>query len=225
MKCYAILVAGGSGSRMETELPKQFLPLDGLPIMMHTIAAFAQSATSPQIIIVMNKAFNQYWKELCSLHNFDIPHTLKEGGESRFHSVKNGLLSINDENSLVAVHDAVRPLINPLTIDRAFQEAEKHGNAVLGIKSKDSVRRINLDHSIAIPRDEIILVQTPQIFRFKLLKKAYQQPYSKAFTDDASVVESTGVSINLIEGDQQNLKITFPEDLIFAEYLLKKISR
>ncbi len=222
MKYYAIIVAGGSGSRMHSAIPKQFLLLNGLPVLMHTINAFHHSQTQPQIIVVLPADSHEYWDELCKTHGFDITHQLISGGETRFHSVKKGLSLIDDEDAVVAIHDAVRPLIGKEIIDESFDCAEQYGNAIVAVKSRDSVRQIKDNRSTSLTRDEIYLIQTPQTFQIEQLRQAYQQSYSPNFTDDASVVEQTGVNINLIGGSHQNIKITFPEDIAIAEFLLKQ---
>jgi 2-C-methyl-D-erythritol 4-phosphate cytidylyltransferase len=220
-KNYALIVAGGSGTRMQSAVPKQFLMLNGKPVLMHTIEAFHRSSVQPQIIIVLHPDFHAYWKELCTAHNFSISHKLVNGGETRFHSVKNGLLVIRDDSdAIVAVHDAVRPLTSEQIINASYKYASAHGNAVTAVKSRDSVRQLKNNISASLLRDEIYLIQTPQTFRLQQLKKAYEQPYHDKFTDDASVVEETGVAINLIEGSYQNIKITFPEDIAIAELLM-----
>lgn len=219
---YAIIVAGGSGSRMKSVVPKQFLLLNGLPVLMHTINAFYKCQLKPEIIIVLPSDSHEYWNELCQMHHFDIPYQLVDGGETRFHSVKSGLALIEDDGAIVAVHDAVRPLITCDIIDESFECAEKYGNAIVAIKSRDSVRQIKDNRSVSLVRDEIYLIQTPQTFQAAQLKLAYQQPYHPHFTDDASVVEQTGVNINLIGGSYQNIKITYPEDIAIAEFLLKQ---
>jgi 2-C-methyl-D-erythritol 4-phosphate cytidylyltransferase len=220
-KSFAIIVAGGSGTRMQSSVPKQFLLLNGKPVIMHTIEAFYNSAVRPQIILVLHQDFHAYWDELCREHNFNIPHQFVNGGETRFHSVKNGLDIIPDDaDVLVAVQDAVRPLTSAKIIDGSYSSAAANGNAVAAVKSRDSVRLLKNNVSASLLRDEVYLVQTPQTFRLAQLKKAYEQPYSEKFTDDASVVEATGAAIHLIEGSYQNIKITFPEDIAIAELLL-----
>jgi 2-C-methyl-D-erythritol 4-phosphate cytidylyltransferase len=217
---YVIIVAGGSGTRMGASIPKQFLLLKGRPILMHTIEAFYHSKTNPQIITVLPDEYHAYWEELCVEHEFNIPHLLVKGGQTRFHSVKNGLDTIDDENALVAVQDAVRPLTKTGIIDLSYTHAATHGNAVTAVKSRDTVRQLREGASTHLSRDEIYLVQTPQTFVAAQLKTAYKQPYSDKFTDDASVAEAAGFAINLIEGSHQNIKITFPEDIALAEVLL-----
>jgi 2-C-methyl-D-erythritol 4-phosphate cytidylyltransferase len=219
LKKYAIIVAGGSGSRMKTELPKQFLEINGKPILMHTIEKFAMN--SIELILVLNVDFHEYWNNLCIQHSFTIPHTLVKGGNTRYQSVKNGLAFIK-EKSLVAIHDAVRPLIKQETILEAFTQAEQRGNVILAVPSKDSIRRMQDDVSIAVPREDYYLVQTPQVFLSDILIKAYKEPFRNEFSDDASVVEFAGHKIHLMEGDSSNIKITFPDDLLIAQALLKK---
>jgi 2-C-methyl-D-erythritol 4-phosphate cytidylyltransferase len=216
-KKFAIIVAGGSGSRMQTELPKQFLLIHNKPILMHSIEKFAMDDI--EIILVLNVDYHEYWEKLCTQYSFTIPHILVQGGRNRFESVKNGLKHVSS-HSIVAVHDAVRPLIKQERIKEAFAYAETHGNAVISVRSKDSIRRVQEEHSTSVPRDEYYLIQTPQVFQSELLIKAYKEEFRNEFTDDASVVERLGIRINLIEGDYSNLKITFPEDLLFAESLL-----
>ncbi len=222
-KNFAIIVAGGSGSRMQSTVPKQFLLLNGLPVIMHTIQAFNQSISKPNIILVIPADSHAYWNDLCKQYNFTIPHQLVNGGETRFHPVKNGLATIPDnQNTVVAVQDAVRPLTSVEIIDNSFQQASQLGNAVTAVKSRDSIRQVKNGASASLLRDEIYLVQTPQTFQYSQLKKAYEQVYNPGFTDDASVVEATGQAIHILEGNYQNIKITFPEDIAIAELLLKQ---
>lgn len=225
MKYFAVIVAGGSGTRMQTEIPKQFLLLNGKPVIMHTISAFCASPQKPELLIVLNEQHFELWKDLCRKYNFMIEHQLVAGGNTRFHSVKEALHLI-EENSIIAVHDAVRPLISTQVIDDAYQLALEKGNAVVAVPSKDSVRLQNPNGtSKSLNRTEVFLVQTPQTFQSKIIKEAYEQAYNEHFTDDASVVESSGVQINLLSGDPDNLKITFPTDLRLAEMILNEKSR
>ena len=221
-KNYAIIVAGGSGTRMNSVIPKQFLLLNGLPVLMHTLIAFHNSQSNPQLILVLQSDYHTYWQDLCEKHNFLITHQLVNGGESRFHSVKNGLDAIIDEEAIIAIHDAVRPLILPSIIDHSYSFAQKHGSAIVSVKSSDSIRQIQGSHSVSLLRDSIYLIQTPQTFQSAQLKKAYGQAYDTRFTDDASVVESAGMPINLVDGSYENIKITFPEDIAIAEAILNK---
>lgn len=220
-KRYAVIVAGGSGTRMGAQVPKQFLALNGKPVLLHTLNAFYQASSRPQLILVLPATYRSYWQQLCAEHNFNVPHRLVNGGDTRFHSVKNGLDIIDDTgDALVAVHDAVRPLTSREIIDASYLEADKHGNAITAVKSRDSVRQLKNEISTSIDRNEIYLVQTPQTFRLEQLKKAYTQPYDAKFTDDASVAEHAGISIYLAEGSHQNIKITFPGDIAIAEAIL-----
>lgn len=218
LKKVAIIVAGGSGTRMGTDLPKQFILLANKPVMMHTLEKFHQS--SCELIVVLNVDYHDHWKSLCKQFSFDIPHTLVKGGRNRFESVKNGLKSIS-ENALIAIHDAVRPLIDHDTINKAFECASKNGNAVVVVPSKDSLRKVENENSYSVPRSDYFIVQTPQIFEKNILDKAYKEEFRNEFTDDASVVEKLGIKIHLIEGKQSNIKITYAEDLAIAETLLK----
>ena len=219
MKKYAIIVAGGSGTRMKQSTPKQFLLLRGKPILMHCIEKFLFDDI--ELILVLNIDAHNEWKSLCAKYNFNVPYTLVKGGNNRFESVKNGLKHVPEQDALVAVHDGVRPLIQRDHIRSTYTLAEEKGNAVLCVPSKDSIRRVyNDDQNTSIPRSEIFLIQTPQVFKTELLKKAYKEEYRNEFTDDATVVERLGVKIHLIEGDYSNIKITVPEDLFFAENYL-----
>ena len=219
MKYYAIIVAGGSGSRMDSDVPKQFLQLNGRPVLMHTIDVFYSSSLVPEIIVVLSTDFHSYWEKLCLEHDFIIPHQVVNGGEHRYHSVKNGLAQVKGP-AMVAIHDAVRPCVNLDVIDSAFRQAELLGNAVTAVKSRDSVRQKTESGSLTLDRENIYLVQTPQVFNSEILNKAYEQEYRSDFTDDASVVEMSGVTIRIIDGDTRNLKITYPEDILVASTFL-----
>ena len=201
MQEHVIIVAGGQGLRMGGEIPKQFLPLKGLPVLMHTINQFVKYNSQISVILVLPALQKNYWAELCSQYNFTAPHHLVVGGETRFHSVKNGLMAIND-NGLTAVHDGVRPFASVKTIGDCFKMAEKHGAAIPVIESVESLRRLVGENSIACMRDEYRLVQTPQVFKTELLKKSYKEPWNSTFTDDASVVEAAGHKISLVLGNQ-----------------------
>ncbi|MXV52205.1 2-C-methyl-D-erythritol 4-phosphate cytidylyltransferase [Pedobacter sp. HMF7647] len=217
---YAIIVAGGSGNRMNSDVPKQFMLLDGKPIAMHTMQAFYESSFKPEIILVLPGTSHVYWTALCEQYEFKIPHQLANGGKTRFDSVKSALEKIVGDG-IIAIHDAVRPLISTEIITKAYDTALKKGTAVTAVKSKDSVRQLVNGLSKALDREQIYLVQTPQVFRSNILSDAYKQPYDELFTDDASVVEKAGHRIELIEGDNQNIKITYPEDLEMAHAILK----
>jgi 2-C-methyl-D-erythritol 4-phosphate cytidylyltransferase len=221
MKYYAIIVAGGSGTRMQTTIAKQFLLLKNKPVLMHTLLAFANCSYKPQLILVLNANLISYWEELCLKHNFNLPHLVIAGGDQRFHSVRNGLMAIKDDG-IIAIHDAVRPLASAKLIDNAYQTAQELGNAIAAIKPSDSVRKLlSNTNSEIVNRDELVLVQTPQTFHINQLRTAYQQHYEPTFTDDASVVERAGFNINLIEGERNNFKITYQEDLELANFLIK----
>jgi 2-C-methyl-D-erythritol 4-phosphate cytidylyltransferase len=218
---YTIIVAGGTGKRMASVLPKQFIELNGKPILMHTISAFAKNIHQPTIILVLAPEEESTWIELVKKHQFETPHQIVYGGEERFHSVKNALAQILDENAIIAIHDGVRPLVSQQTISNCFITAKINGNAIAAIPSKDSVRRFVTTTSESLIRSEIYLVQTPQTFRFEQLKQAYLQEYKQEFTDDASVVEKAGYPIYIEKGDEFNFKVTFKEDILIAEALLK----
>lgn len=227
VKNYVIIVGGGSGTRMQSAIPKQFMLLKNLPILMHTLTVFAESNTKPTIILALNSQLKTTWKNLCIQHNFKIQHKIVDGGTTRFHSVKNGLNYIKQFTEVaapayVAVHDGVRPLVSKETIDYGFEQVPQYGALAAAVSSKDSVRiKDSEGASRAIDRDTIFLVQTPQFFSAEILFSAYEQDYNDMFTDDASVVEKNGHPIHLIPGDIRNIKITFPEDLLFAETLIK----
>ena len=221
MKKYAIIVAGGSGQRMQSAVPKQFLLLQGKPVLYHTIAAFYQADASTEIILVLPADQFAYWESLITLLPA-IPHRLVAGGNSRFQSSQNAIQTLT-EDGMVAIHDGVRPLIEPSLINTGFQAACEKGNAVLAVASKDSVRfySAEMDAFEHLNREAIRLIQTPQIFSVKDLQVAFKQSYSEDFTDDARVVEAMGIHINLVEGSYKNIKITTPEDLLLAEVLMK----
>lgn len=222
MKKYAIIVAGGSGSRMKTVLPKQFLLLAGKPVLMHTIERFWLADKSMNLVVVLPQEQQETWQELCLQHQFTIPHAVVAGGKTRFGSVKNGLAAITGQNGVVAVHDGVRPLVTVEVISEAFAVAADKGNAVVSVPLKDSIRKVTEAGSVALDRSSYRLVQTPQCFRLDLLQQAYNQPEEPYFTDDASVVEKLGEAIHLVDGSYQNIKITTPEDMLLAETLLQQ---
>lgn len=224
MRRYALIVAGGKGLRMGSELPKQFLPVGGKPVLMRTLEVFHACDSEIEIILVLPVSQQAYWKELCGKLHFNVPHTVADGGETRFHSVKNGL-ELVQEPSLVAVHDGVRPFVAPEVITRCYRQAET-GRAVIPVVSVvETVRRLEGDRrSVTVPREHYRLVQTPQVFDASLLKRAYRQSYTPDFTDDASVVEAMGVEVCLTEGNRENVKITTPFDLKVAEALLAPCS-
>jgi len=215
MKAYAIIVAGGKGLRMGGEVPKQFLPINGKPILMHTIEAFRKGLDGIEIILVLPADQHEYWQKLCQDYNFCSPELIARGGETRFHSVKNGLAFLpNDEDAVVGIHDGVRPFVSKEAIQRCYAAAAGGRAVVPVVPVVETIRQILPDgKSITRPRDEYRLVQTPQTFPLVMLKKAYEQSYSETFTDDASVVEAMGEEILMVEGNRENIKITTPSDL------------
>ena len=216
-KLYAIIVAGGQGTRFHSDVPKQFLLLDSKPILMHTIEHFYAFNADIRIIVVLPKFQIDYWNQLCTKHHFSVPHTIVAGGSTRTESVMNGLNAIGD-TGLVAIHDGVRPLVSPALIAQAFQQAAKTDSAIPTLPSTDTLRHIS---GKLLDRNSILLVQTPQVFNIEKLKQAYNQIPDKVFTDDASVYESAGYKLSYIEGERTNLKITTQFDLMLAEFLLK----
>ncbi len=223
MKLYAVIVAGGSGTRMGTDIPKQFLELAGRPVLMHTIERFLTFSNSIHIITVLPGEYLEFWDQLKKKYNFTLPHIIVRGGETRFISVRNGLEYVDDD-ALVAVHDAVRPLVSIGTIKRCFETAGEYGNAIPVISPSDTLRIVNEENSKPVDRLLVKQIQTPQVFHSRLLKKAYCQSYLPEFTDDATVLEKTGEKIRLVDGNRENIKITNPEDLIIAQHLLPSIS-
>ena len=215
MNYFAVIVAGGKGLRMGGDVPKQFLPIDGKPILMHTIEAFRRAIDGIMIVLVLPAEQQDYWRMLCEEHVFHSPEMIANGGETRFHSVRNGLsLLPDDADAVVGVHDGVRPFVSAETIQRCYNAAAEGKTVVPVVPVVETVRQILSDgRSITRPRDEYRLVQTPQTFPLALLKEAYRQPFSEAFTDDASVVEALGKEITMVEGNRENIKITTPSDL------------
>lgn len=218
---YAIIVAGGRGLRMGGELPKQFLPLSGKPVLMRTLELFEGEVS--RIILVLSEDHIPFWQELCQKYHFTLPHTVALGGETRFHSVRSGLSHL-PQAGLVAVHDGVRPLASRALIRRSFEEAERSGAALPACPVTDSLRlRQDEGKSEAVDRSRYVAVQTPQTFDLGQLQQAYEQAYSPLFTDDASVYEAASLgSITLIDGEETNIKLTTPRDLLLAELLLRE---
>ncbi|MEA1887040.1 MAG: 2-C-methyl-D-erythritol 4-phosphate cytidylyltransferase [Bacteroidota bacterium] len=218
---YLIVVAGGRGLRMGAEMPKQFLLLAGKPMVFHTIDKFLQYDPDIEPIIVLPEGNEGKWKELCEQYDFAHQHNIIKGGSERYDSVKNGL-SLVRQKSLVAVHDAVRPLVSMETIDRCFTVAEKKGNAVPFVKPSESVREIFDDkRNRPLVRDRVALIQTPQVFRSDIILTAYARVYKPSFTDDASVVEAAGNKIEMVKGNVENIKITTTVDLDIAETIIR----
>jgi 2-C-methyl-D-erythritol 4-phosphate cytidylyltransferase len=221
MKRSTIIVAGGSGKRMGASVPKQFLLLKGMPVLCRTIEAFYQADPDMQLIVVLPEDQLDSWRMLCIGHGFTLEHSVVCGGEERFHSVREGLKEVKHEG-LVAVHDGVRPLVSVELIARCLAAAEAHGAAIPVVPVSSSVREVIGDGSRAVDRARLRLVQTPQCFRVPLLRKAFERPYDPAFTDEATLVERTGTTVHLVEGEERNIKLTTPLDLRVAEVFLDR---
>ena len=229
---YIIIVAGGKGLRMGTDIPKQFLPIGGKPVLMRTLERFREYSADLQIILVLPQAQQDYWQQLCKEYDFKVEYQLTDGGETRFHSVQHGLALIPDDaEGVVGVHDGVRPFPSVEVIKNCYETARKKKAVIPVIPVVETVRHLigesnvqcstfNVQRSITVPRGDYRLVQTPQTFDIQLLKAANRQPYNDGFTDDASVVEAFGQSITLVEGNRENIKITTPYDLKIAEVLI-----
>ena len=213
-----IITAGGIGKRMGTKIPKQFIEIDGLPILMYTINKFYLYNTSIEIIVVLPAAHIEYWQQLIEKHNFKIVHTIVEGGKERFYSIKNGLKHVTGE--IIGIHDGVRPFVSNEVIKNLFETAKLKKAVIPVIDIKESIRELHDEDSIAVDRSNYKIVQTPQCFTKAIIQNAYLQDFSPKFTDDASVVESTGQSITLIKGNDENIKLTTPLDLKLAEILI-----
>lgn len=232
MRKQVLIVAGGKGLRMGGDLPKQFIPLEGKPVLMHTLETFYRWDHTAELLLVLPEEHQAYWQMLCREIGCKVPHEIANGGETRFHSVRNGLEflaqkanplpGVTQEPSLIAVHDGVRPFVTPEVITACFEAAERDGAAVPVLPMIESVREWREDESHPVDRSRYFTVQTPQVFRSDLLLKAYEQPFSSLFTDDASVVEATGGKIKMVTGNRENIKLTTPFDLMIAEALLKR---
>jgi len=218
---YIIIVAGGKGLRMGTDIPKQFLPIGGKPVLMRTLERFREYSADLQIILVLPKAQQDYWQELCQEYDFKVEYQMTDGGETRFHSVQHGLALIPDDaEGVVGVHDGVRPFPSIDVIRNCYETARKKKAVIPVIPIVETVRHLQDETSVTVPRGDYRLVQTPQTFDIQLLKAANRQPYNDGFTDDASVVEAFGFDITLVEGNRENIKITTPYDLKIAEVLI-----
>lgn len=218
---YAIIVAGGSGTRMKASLPKQFLELAGKPVLVHTLEKFHRFNPTMKLILVLPEEYIQFWEDLRRTIGFKIEHTVVPGGKERFFSVKNALDTIEEGSCIVGIHDAVRPLVSMKTLESAYHTARERSTAVPVIAIHDSIREVDeLGNNHAVNRRSFRIIQTPQCFELNILKKAYEVMYHPGFTDDASVVEASGVKIHLVEGNKANIKITTPEDLRMVESLL-----
>ena len=218
---YIIIVAGGKGLRMGSDIPKQFLPIGGKPVLMRTLERFREYSPTLQIILVLPQAQQDYWHQLCKDYDFKVEYVLANGGETRFHSVQNGLAKIPDDaEGVVGVHDGVRPFPSIDVIRNCYETARTAKAVIPVIPVVETVRHLQGNTSETVPRNDYRLVQTPQTFDIQLLKAANKQPYNDGFTDDASVVEAFGFNITLVEGNRENIKITTPYDLKIAEVLI-----
>ncbi|MEM6358881.1 MAG: 2-C-methyl-D-erythritol 4-phosphate cytidylyltransferase [Bacteroidota bacterium] len=218
---FAIIVAGGKGTRMKSNTPKQFMLLNGLPVLMHTLNSFFDYSNNINTILVLPEDDLETWEELCSQYNYTNAVTMVTGGESRFQSVRNGLNKIAEYSGLVAIHDGVRPLVGKDIIGASYRLAAVHGSAVAAVRLKESLRKTDQDNTKAVDRSNFRMIQTPQTFDLELIKKAYEIKEESSLTDDASVAEKSGHVISLFEGSYSNIKITTPEDIIIAEALIK----
>lgn len=219
MKKYAIIVAGGAGTRMGTEIPKQFLEIKGKPVLMHSMNRFFNFDNNINIIVVLPEHQIEYWKALCVSHDFKIAHHIVKGGTERYYSVKSGL-SLVEENGLVAIHDAVRPLVSSQTIQAAFEAAWHYGSGIPAIPMNESIRQFEGEKNFAVNRSHYKIIQTPQCFSSSAILAAFKQEYKTEFTDDATVLEASGINVHLTSGNVENLKITTPHDLLLAEALM-----
>lgn len=221
MKRTTIITAGGIGKRMQSDLPKQFLLLDEKPILAHCLQRFHDFDQTMQLIVSLPKEWKSYWQHWCEENGFTIKHELVEGGEERYHSIKNALSVANGD--VIAIHDGVRPLLSLRIIRDSFQIASESGTAIPVLALKESVRYVDKLESKALNRKKYFIVQTPQVFQKEIITKAYEIPFHDQITDDASLVEETGVKLSLFEGDEQNIKITTPLDLKIASLVLEEV--
>lgn len=220
MEKFALIVAGGNGSRMNTDIPKQFLDLAGKPVLMRTMERFVAFDQLMRFVVVLPAGYMAYWNELCGKYRFHLKHTLVPGGLSRFQSVKNGLAELPEEG-LVFIHDGVRPLVSLQTLRNCADTAIEKGNAIPVMPVTESLLRINEQGNEHVERDRFFLVQTPQTFLTGVIKRAYLQPERDGFTDDASVYEAIGEKIHLVEGNSENIKLTHPVDIQIAKCLFR----
>jgi 2-C-methyl-D-erythritol 4-phosphate cytidylyltransferase len=216
---HALIVAGGKGTRIKSKIPKQFIELNGKPVLLHTLEAFYQYSPGINVVLVLPKDDLETWQSIIKKYDFTKKVTLQEGGDTRFQSVKNGLDKIEGEG-LVAIHDGVRPLVSPDIIGASFRLAAVHKTAVAAVRLKESIRMTDQDNTKAMDRSKFRLIQTPQTFDLQLIKQAYQLKEDSSLTDDASVAERAGHVISLFEGSYRNIKITTEEDLLIAQSLL-----
>lgn len=219
---YVIIVAGGKGLRMGGEVPKQFLPINGKPVLMRTLERFREYSADLQIILVLPKAQQDYWQGLCEECHFSVDYKIADGGATRFHSVQNGLKLVPDDaEGVVGVHDGVRPFVSVEVIGKCYEAARKDLAVIPVAPVVETLRYVGGDGPDRnVLRSDYRLVQTPQTFDIQLLKRANLQPYSEAFTDDASVVEGIGQKVSMVDGNRENIKITTPFDMLLAEVMV-----
>lgn len=220
---YVIIVAGGKGLRMGSDIPKQFLPIGGRPVLMRTIERFHDYSSELHVIVVLPKEQQAYWQKLCVDYHFGIPHQVADGGETRFESSRNGLALIPDDaTGVVAIHDGVRPFVSPQVIDRCIEAAQEDFAAIPVMPMTSTLRYVDGRHGgHNVQRSDYREVQTPQVFDIQLAKQAFRQPYQESFTDDASVVENLGCQVVMVEGNRENIKLTTPYDLAVADFLMR----
>lgn len=220
---YIVIVAGGKGMRMGADIPKQFIPIGGKPVLMHTLERFFACDGELKIILVLPHGQHAYWRQLCRDCAFNIPHTIVDGGETRFESSRKGLQAIPlDAAGLVGIHDGVRPFVSEAVIKRCFEAADESKAAIPVLPVTDTLRHVDRNGvGRNVLRSDYRIVQTPQVFDIRLLRKAFEQPYQDSFTDEASVVESLGYTVEMVEGNRENIKLTTPFDLTLAEAMLK----
>ena len=215
-----IITAGGIGKRMGSDIPKQFISVAGKPILLHTLERFHAYDPKAQFIVTLPKDWHQFWLDLLKDLNCSIEHELVEGGKERFHSIQQALKKCTGD--IVFIHDGVRPLVSHETLNRCEKAVLELGTAVPVVQLKDSLRKRENDQSYAVRRDQFCSVQTPQCFKIELLKEAYEQPYHEGITDDASLVEEAGFAIHLVEGNEENIKVTTALDLKWLDFLMTK---
>lgn len=220
---YIVIVAGGKGMRMGADIPKQFIPIGGKPVLMRTLERFFACDGELKIILVLPHEQQAYWRQLCRDCAFNIPHTIVDGGETRFESSRKGLQAIPlDAAGLVGIHDGVRPFVSEAVIKRCFEAADESKAAIPVLPVTDTLRHVDRNGvGRNVLRSDYRIVQTPQVFDIRLLRKAFEQPYQDSFTDEASVVESLGYTVEMVEGNRENIKLTTPFDLTLAEAMLK----
>ncbi|MFY7943859.1 MAG: 2-C-methyl-D-erythritol 4-phosphate cytidylyltransferase [Crocinitomicaceae bacterium] len=215
-----IITAGGLGKRMGSELPKQFLVIGGKPILVHTLELFHKYDPEIELILTLPNEWRGYWETLIDKYYCRVPHLVVNGGEERYHSIQNALKRCTGE--YIAVHDGVRPFVSFETLNNCFNALKEHGAVVPVLKLKESIRQINEETTFAVNRNAFRLVHTPQCFRAEVLRKAYEQPFHENVTDDACLVEETGIVIHLVESNEENIKLTTQYDLMIAEMIIQK---